>query len=173
MPKRHRDEVILARWLVGPAHLRVFTQRVRAHYREFPPVDLLAACEQAPTSGLEVVCRDDAVFAGSWGLAFLYNNISDIRLADDCILFVMDDGAYDVPVPVGPEGRAEAARIVEYYVRKGREDARLSWEARQAPTWSNRLLTVAENHFVWVVLGLFFVVIPLLVLAVSLLRGAR
>lgn len=153
--------------------MREFAQRTRARYGDTPfsPVDLLKACDEAPSSGLEVVCRDDAVFVGSWCLAFQYNVVSGIQLEEEWILFGMEWGAYDIPVPFAPNGRAEAARMVEYYTRQWEEEQRQYLEARQAPTWNNRLLNIAERHFVWVVLGIFFIAIPVVVLVMSLLRG--
>lgn len=174
MPTRHEGEVVLARWTVDPASLRAFVERVRARYGDSPfrPRDLLDACDDRAGRGLEVVCRDDAVFVGTWGLAFDYNVVSQIRLGNDWILFEMEWGAYDIPVPLPAVGREEAERIVSYYKRTGEEETRRYLEARQAPTLSNRLLDIAEHHFAWVLLGLFFVVVPLAVLLVGLVRGS-
>lgn len=173
MTKRHPEEVILARWTVDALRVREFAQQTRTRYGDSPfsPRDLLKACDENSRYGLEVVCRDDAVFVGSWCLSFPYNDISDIRLHDTWVQFVMDGGAYDIPVPIAHDGRAEAERIVDYYIRTGREEARLAWEARHAPTLSNRLLDIAEAHPAWVLLGFFFIVIPLVVLVLGLLRG--
>ncbi len=173
MTKRHPDEVILARWTVDGARVRDFTRRVDGRYGDSPfrPMDLLKACEAGSRSGLEVVCRDDAVFVGEWCLSFASNVVSQIRLEDDWILFVMDWGAYDIRVPL-PSDQAEASRMVRYYVQQGEEENRHYLEARRRPTWSNRLLNVAETHLVLVLLGLFLVVLPLLVLLLSLLHDS-
>lgn len=162
----------MARWTVDAARVRDFTQRVHNRYGESPfrPIDLLKACEEGSRSGLEVVCREDAVFVGPWCLSFEYNVVSEIRLEDEWLLFVMEWGAYDIPVPV-PSDRAEAARMARYYAQQGEEETRQYLEARRMPTWSNRLLNIAEAHFAWVVLGLFFIVLPLVVLLLSLLNG--
>ncbi|MBK6779954.1 MAG: hypothetical protein IPJ95_01060 [Gemmatimonadetes bacterium] len=173
MTERHPDEVILGRWTVDPAALREFTTRVRTHFGDspFPPHDLLKACDKAARSGLEVVCRDDAVLVGPWCLAFLYNGVSEVRLEEHWLHFEMEGGQYFLPVPVGPGNRAEAARMVEVYARQQAEETRRYREERDAPTLNNRLLTFVETHWVWAALGFFFVVIPLVVLAVSLLTG--
>lgn len=154
--------------------MREFTRQVRARYGDSPysPRDLLEACEGDSRFGLEVVCRDDAVFVGRWCLAFDYNVVSAIRLEEEWILFVMDWGAYDIPVPLALNRRAEVARMVDYYTRQGEEELRRYVQARQAPTWSNRLLNIAEPHFVWVLIGLFFIVLPLAVFLLSLLHGS-
>lgn len=88
------------------------------------------------------------------------------------MLFVMEWGAYDIPVPVALNSRAEAARMVDYYTSQWEVEQRRYLQERQAPTWRNRLLNIAEAHFVWVLLGLFFIAIPLAVLPLSLLRGS-
>ena len=61
--------------------------------------------------------------------------------------------------------------MVEVYARQQAEETRRYREERDAPTLNNRLLTFVETHWVWAALGFFFVVIPLVVLAVSLLTG--
>lgn len=174
MPKRHREEVILARWTVEAAEVQAFAQRVRARYGDSPfrPRDLLQVCDTPPPSGLEVVCRDDAVFVGPWSLAFAYNVVSGLRLEDEWLLFVMEWGAYDIPVPVASRGRAEAARVAHEYTRQWAEEDRAYLQRRQAPTWHNRLLDIAEAHFAWVVLGFFFVALPLALLILGLVRGS-
>lgn len=171
MARRHRDEVILARWTVDTARLRDFALQVRARYgAPFRPDALLKACENAPASGLEVVCRDDAIFVGPWSLDLQYNLVSGLRLEETWILCDMDWGAYDIPIPVPPNGRVEAARVVAHYIREWEEENRQYFERRNAPTWHNRLLDIAEAHFAWVALGFFFIVIPLVLLLFSLLR---
>ena len=174
MTKRHPDEVILGRWTVEPALVREFAHRVRARYGDSPfsPRDLLKACDEGSRSGLEVVCRNDAVFVGSWCLAFLYNTISNIRLEEEWLLFEMEGGTYDIPVPLARNGQAEAARMVEQYRRQAEEERRQYLQARQAPTWNNRLLNIAEAHWVLLLLGIFFVAIPLVVLLLSWLHGS-
>lgn len=174
MTKRHTDEVILGRWSVGPEALRLFTAKVRARFGKsiYSPRPMLEACDAAARDGLEVVCRDDAVFVGTWVLAFDYNGVSGVRLEDDWLLFEMEGGEYDIPVPVGANGRAEAARMADEYMRMGAEEVRRYREARAAPTLNNRLLDIAEKHFVWVILGFFFLLIPAVVFLAVLLRGS-
>jgi hypothetical protein len=140
-----------------------FAQRVRARYGDSPyrPDDILKACEEHARFGLEVVCRDDAVFVGPWCLAFQYNAVSGIRLEEEWMLFVTEWGTYDIPIPVELNARAEAARMVDYYTNQWEEEQRRYLQERQAPMWRNRLLNIAEAHFVWVLLGLFFIAIPL------------
>lgn len=172
MAKRHRDEVVLARWTVDATRLRGFALRLRDRYGDSPfrPYGLLKVCEDHATSGLEVVCRDDAIFVGSWGLDFQYNVVSGIRLEEDWILLDMDWGSYDIPIPVTPDAKVEPARMVRYYRSQWEEEQRQFLEKRNAPTWQNRLLNIAEAHFAWVTLGFFFIAIPILVLLIGLFR---
>lgn len=172
MARRHRDEIVLARWTVDSARARDFTVMLRTRYGDSPfrPHGLLEACEAHPASGLEVVCRDDAIFVGSWSIDFQYNVVSGIRLEEAWILLLMDWGAYDIPVPFSPDSQAEAARLVAYYRQQWEEENRQYREKRQAPTWQNRLLNVAEAHFAWVVLGFFFIGIPIVLFLLSLVR---
>jgi hypothetical protein len=51
------------------------------------------------------------------------------------------------------------------------EETRRAMERRQASTWSNHLLDIAEAHPVLLMLGFFFVVIPAIVMILGLLRG--
>ena len=173
MPKRHREEVILARWTVDAALVRVFAERVRARYGDTPyrPQDLLKVCDKVPPSGLEVAFRDDAVFVGRWSLAFEYNVVSGLRVEDEWMLFVMEGGEYDIPVPVASNARDEAIRIARHYAQQWEQEDREYLARRQAPTWQNRLLNLAEAHFAWGALGFFFVVSPLALLILGLLRG--
>lgn len=172
MAKRHRDEVVLARWTVDATHLREFALTLRPRYGDSPfrPYGLLEECEKRSASCLEVVCRDDAIFVGAWGLDFQYNVVSGIRLDENWILLEMDWGAYDIPVPVPRDAKAEAARMVGYYRSQWEEELRQYLEKRHAPTWQNRLLNVAEAHFAWVTLGFFFIAIPIVVLLIGLFR---
>lgn len=173
MTKRHPDEVILARWTVEPLLVRQFAERVRARYSSspFPPRDLLEACEESPPSGLDVVFREDAVFVGTWDLSFLYNLVSDIQVEEEWMLFVMDGGAFDIPVPLARNGRAEADRMKGVYRRQAEEENRKYREERDAPTFRNRLLNLAEAHPALLLLGVFFVAIPLVVLLLTWLHG--
>lgn len=173
MTKRHANEVVVARWTVDPGRLREFTRQMRSRYGDTPftPNDLLDVCERHSHVGLEVVCRDDAVFVGQWCLAFLYNEISAIRLQETWLQFEMEGGLYEIPVPVASNARADAERLVEYYKRLAEEETRRAVAERQAPTWSNYLLDIAEAHYVWVMLCFFFLGIPAVVLVIGLLRG--
>jgi len=173
MTKRHPDEVILARWNVDPARLREFAAEIRARYANspFPPRDLLKVCDKHARDGLEVVCRDDAVFVGTWVLAFLYNGVSAIRAQERWLEFEMEGGMYNIEVPIARNGKAEAERIAATYTEMAAEQGRRALAERQAPTLNNRLLNIAEAHWIWVMLGFFFVVIPAVVLVISLLSG--
>lgn len=173
MTKRHPDEVILARWHVDPASLREFATEIRALYAkaEFPPKDMLKVCDTHARNGLEVVCRDDAVFVGPWCLAFLYNGVSGIRARERWLEFEMEGGMYRIEVPIARDGKAEAERIAALYTAMAAEEGRRYREERAAPTWNNRLLNIAEAHWVWVILGFFFVVIPAIVFGFTLLSG--
>lgn len=174
MTKRHPEEVVLGRWTVSPEALRDFIARVRAHHAQspFPPRDLLEACEKQARTGLEVVCREDAIFVGSWCLSFLYNGVSKVRLEEHWMECVMDGGAYYLQIPLPLPDRTEPARMVEVYARQQAEEWRRYIEERSAPTLNNRLLTFTEKHFVWVLVGLFFVAIPAAVVVFGLLRGS-
>jgi hypothetical protein len=173
MTKRHPDEVILARWDVDPVRLREFAAEIRALYANspFPPRDLLKVCDARARDGLEVVCRDDAVFVGTWVLAFLYNGVSGIRAQDRWLEFEMEGGMYTIEVPIARNGKAEAERIAALYTEMAAEEGRRARAERQAPTLNNRLLNIAEAHWIWLMLGFFFVVIPAIVLVISLLSG--
>lgn len=173
MTRRHPDEVILGRWTVGPEALGDFIERVRASHAgsPFPPRDLIKACEQHARTGIEVVCRDDAIFVGPWCLSFIYNDISKLRLEEQWMLFEIEGGPTVLPIPLPLPDRTEPARMVEVYTRMWEEEVRRYREARAAPTLNNRLLTFAEQHFAWVVVAFFFVMIPALVVLVGLLSG--
>ena len=173
MTRRHSKELVLARWDVDAACLRAFTQQMRARYGKSPfaPTDLLNACEKHSESGVEVICRDDAIFVGPWCLAFLYNEVSAFHLEDTWVRVEMENGLYEIPLPLAANGRLAAQSVIDLYAEMAEEDTRRYIAERQAPTWSNRLLDVAEAHFIWVALCLFFVVLPLAVLVVAWLRG--
>ncbi len=164
---------MLGRWTVDADRLREFTAAVREQHRDspFPPRDLLKACDASARTGLEVVCGKEVVSVGAWRLHLLYNEVSQIRVEERWILFEIEGGPTILPVPTARDGQAEAARVVQRYFELAAEENRQYLEARNAPTWQNHLLNVAERHFAWVVLGFFFVVIPLLVILVGLLRG--
>lgn len=172
MTKRHPDEVILERWTVPPAHVRGFVAEMRTRYANspFPPKDLLKACEKGSDTGLEVVCRDDAVFVGKWCLSFVYNNISLIGVRERWIEFEVE-GQHELLVPIAPDDRAAAQRIVEHWHRAAEQENREYLAKRNAPTLSNHLLNFAEAHFAWVALGFFFIVIPAIVLVIGWFRG--
>lgn len=173
MTKRYPGEVILARWTVDPARVRDFAQRVQARYAAapVPPHDILKACKEGSQTGLEVVCREDGIFVGRKCLAFDYNVVTRLSLEEHWILCELDWGAGDYLIPI-PADRTEPARIVSHYLSEWREENRRYLEQRQKPTWNNRLLNIAEAHFPWVVLGLFFVVLPLILFLLNLLHNA-
>lgn len=175
MTIRHSKELILARWTVDAACLRAFTQQMRARYGKSPfaPTELLKACEKHCDSGIEVICRDDAIFVGPWCLAFLYNDVSALHMEDTWVRVEMERGLYEIPLPLAPDGRATAQAVIRLYTRMAEEENRRYIAERQAPTWSNRLLDVAEARFTWVALGLFFLFLPLIVLILVWLRGSQ
>ena len=175
MVERFRDEVILARWLVDAAALQTFVRemRLRSKGYSFVPEDLLKECEKfADGAGLEVVVREDAVFVGDWGSP---NWFYEVQVYETWMKFMGDEG-YHIPVPLASGARAQAERIAgiysERYTQALADEQRQFHEARAIPTWNNRLLNFAEAHFVWLILGFFFVVIPLLVLLLGFLRGS-
>ncbi|MBX9606357.1 MAG: hypothetical protein K2Y51_09035 [Gammaproteobacteria bacterium] len=156
-----------------PDELRRFAQAMRSRYGDTPftPIDVLEMCDRHAQTGLEVVCRDDAVFVGEWCLAFLYNQITAISVDDTWMKFEMEGGLYEIPVPIDVRQRSVAEGAVAFYDRMAAEETRRAVEARRAPTWANRLLDIAEANPVWVMLGFFFLVIPALVVILGLLRG--
>jgi hypothetical protein len=176
MVKRFEGETILARWVVDAAALHNFVQETRHRSKLFSsvPKDLLKECEKhaAAGAGLEVVVREDAVFVGDWGSP---NWFCAAQVHDTWMQFMGDEG-YHIPVPLAPGARAEAERIAAIYWaldEKARVEAQRQFdEERAKPTWNNRLLHFAEVHFVWLVLGLFFVLIPLFLLLLGFLRGS-
>lgn len=174
-PKRHRDEIILARWVVGADELRDFTREARLRSkRSYVPTELLKECDRCSASaGVEVVFREDAFFVGEWVSP---NAFSEVHVHETWMQFIGDEG-YQIPVPLARGARAEAERIaVRYealYTRAQEEAIRRFTEERARPTWNNRLLNFVEAHFIWVLLGFFFVLIPLVVLMLSFLGTSR
>lgn len=173
MVKRFKGEAILARWVVDAEALRDFVREMRRRSKlcSYVPPDLLKECEkQATGAGLEVVVREDAVFVGEWGSA---NWFYAIQVHETWLQFMGDEG-YHIPVPLAPGARAETERIGRIYSElhlQGLAEAQRRFdEERARPTWNNRLLIFAEAHFVWLVLGFFFVLIPLFVLLVGVVR---
>jgi hypothetical protein len=173
MTKRNANEVVVARWTVAPDELRRFARDMRLRYGDTPftPIDVLGMCDKHEHTGLEVVCRDDAVFVGQWCLAFLYNEITAVSVEDTWMKFEMEGGLYEIPVPIDARQRKLAQDVVEYYTLMAEEETRRAMERRQASTWSNHLLDIAEAHPVLLMLGFFFVVIPAIVMILGLLRG--
>ncbi|MCB1955002.1 MAG: hypothetical protein KDG55_04965 [Rhodocyclaceae bacterium] len=173
MTRRIPDELVVARWTVPPKELRTFAGEIRSRYGDTPfaPIDVLKMCEKHDQTGLDVVCRDDAVFVGEWRLAFLYNQITAITVEDTWLRFEMEGGLYEIPVPISTRQRSLAQRAVEHYTRLAEEESSRAREQRAAPTWQNRLLNIAEAHAIWLILGVLFVGIPAIILIVGLLRG--
>lgn len=175
MIKRFRGETILARWVVDAEALHNFVRetRLRSKRGAFVPEDLLKECEKHATgAGLEVVVREDALFVGEWGSP---NWFDDVQVHETWMRFIGDEG-YQIPVPLAAGARAEAERIATLYSARysrarAKEQRRFN-EERARPTWNNRLLNFVEIHFVWLVLGFFFVLIPLFVLLLGFLRGS-
>lgn len=175
MAERFKGEIILARWVVDSAALHNFVRETRLRSKRFSsvPKDLLKECEKhAAGAGLEVVVREDAVFVGEWGSA---NCFYAVQVHDTWMQFMGDEG-YHIPVPLVPGARAEAERIAAIYCaldEQARVEAQRQFdEERARPTWNNRLLHFAEAHFVWLVLGFFFLFIPVCLLLLGLLRGS-
>jgi hypothetical protein len=175
MVERFKDETILARWVVDAAALRNFVRetRLRSNWYSSVPKDLLKECEKHATgAGLEVVVREDAVFVGEWGSP---NWFYAVQVHETWMQFMGDEG-YHVPVPLHPGARAEAEQVAVIYSaldEQARVEAQRQFnEERARPTWNNRLLNFVESHFVWLVLGFFFVLIPLFLLLIGFLRGS-
>jgi len=173
MVERFQGETILARWVVDAAALQTFVRETRLRSKRFSyvPKDLLKECiKHADSTGLEVVIREDAIFVGEWGSP---NSFSAVQVHDTWMQFIGDEG-YHVPVPLAPGARADAERIAAIYAtldeQARAEGQRQFDEERARPTWNNRLLLFAEAHFVWLVLGFFFVLIPVCLLVFGFLR---
>ncbi len=169
MAERYRDETILARWVVDADALREFARESRLRSkRSFVPVELLKECDKhSAGAGIEVVLREDAFFVGEWSSP---NAFSQVHVHETWMQFIGDEG-YQIPVPLARGARAEAERIAAHYetlyTREREEAIRRFAEERARPTWNNRLLNFVEAHFIWLLLGFFFVLIPLLVLLVG------
>jgi hypothetical protein len=174
MAKRHKDEIILASWYVDAVTWRTFARAVRAHDAQAgqEPRSCLKFKEEPPTmSGAEVVVRDDAVFIGPHAMTTGY--LSEATLRDEWLEILLepsDGGPCIVPVPVSAAARPEAARVTEHLLRiaaehaqKATEAARRDAEARALPTVNNRALNIVERHFVLILLGFFFVLLPAVV----------
>jgi hypothetical protein len=174
MTESSRGGRILARWTVDAGDLRDFVreQRIRAK-DSYMPDGLLKECDAASQgAGLEVVCREDAILVGSCRLT---NMFDDIRVHDTWMHFLGDEG-YQIAVPIPRGGRREAERVAATYRARfeqlNAQAAREHAEERAKPTLNNRLLNIAEAHFVWVLLGFFFVLIPLLPVVLDVLFGS-
>ena len=170
MVERFKGETILARWVVDAAALHNFVRETRLRSKRFSsvPGDLLKKCEKhAAGAGLEVVVREDAIFVGEWSSP---NWFYEVQVHDTWMQFMGDEG-YHIPVPLATGARAEAERIaVIYWARyeQARVEAQRQFdEERARPIWNNRLLHFAEVHFVWLVLGFLFVLIPVFVLLLA------
>jgi hypothetical protein len=174
MVERFKDEAILARWVVDAASLHNFVGeiRLRSKWDSAAHQDLLKECEKHSTgAGLEVVIREDAVFVGEWGTP---NVFYEVQVHDTWMRFMGDEG-FHIAVPLVPAAKAEADRIAAIYPRlydQALAEAKRQFEEERArPTWNNFALRFVETHIVWVLLGFFFVLIPLFVLLLGLLRG--
>lgn len=170
MAKRHRDEIILARWTVDAASLCEFTGEARLRYGDSPyaPNELLKECEKHSAVGIEVVFRDDACFVGDW----CFTRFPECRVHEIWMQFLDKEECYDIQLPLARGATAQAERIAGHYNWMGQEAVRRAAEERAKPTWNNYMLTLVEAHFIWVMLGFFFIVIPLFILIPGLLRGS-
>ena len=173
MTERSRGERILARWTVDAADLRDFVreQRVRAKSSYMPP-GLLKECDAASRGdGIEVVCREDAILVGNCRLT---NMFDDFRVHDTWMHCLGDEG-YQIPVPLARGRKLDAERVAATYralfEQVNAQAQREYAQERARPTMNNRLLRFAEAHFVWVVLGFFFVLIPLFLVVLDMLFG--
>lgn len=173
MTERPGDERVFARWKIDAADLREFVreQRIRAKNNYFP-AGLLKECEAgAQGAGIEVVFREDAIFVGTCRIS---NMFDEFRVHDTWMQCLGDEG-YQIAVPIARGGKPEAERIAATYRAHNeqvRSRAAQEYAAERArPTVNNRLLRFSETQFVWISLGFFFVVIPLLVLAMQVVFG--
>jgi hypothetical protein len=172
MPKRHKDEIVLATWLVDAVTWRSFVRALREHdaRAERGPRSAMKFKDEEPRSsaGVEVVVREHAVFIGPHAETTSYLSSATLReLWIEILLEPSDGGWFIVAVPVPTVARAEAARVVEHLSRIVAENERLNAqaareyaEARALPTLNNRALNIVERHFALVALGFFFVVLP-------------
>lgn len=174
MTERSRSERILARWSVDAVDLRDFLREQQARAkRAYMPASLVKACDDgAHGAGIEVVFREDAIFVGNCRLSNLFD---DFRVHDTWMHFLGEEG-YQIEVPLARGGKQEAERVAATYralnEQLNAQAAREYAEKRAKPTLNNRLLNIAEAHFVWVLLGFFFVLIPLSLVVLVMLFGA-
>lgn len=173
MTERSQDKRILARWKVDAEDLREFLreQRLQAK-RTRLPAGLLKEYEAAAQGpGIEVVFREKAIFVGKCRLS---NMFDDFRVHDTWMHFLGDEG-YQVALPMARGGKKEAESVAaEYrslYEQVSSQAARAYAEERARPTLNNRLLSFVEARFVWILLGFFFVFIPLLLIVLDIFFG--
>lgn len=174
MAKRHDKEVILASWSVDAPTWQAFVRALKFHAaqpeRHAP---CLLKFKEQPTSPArtEVVIRDDAVFVGPHAADIPW--APKVTLQADWLEFYFepsDDGWFMIPVPVSPAARGDVSRVIEHFERREAESVRINAEAqrlaaeeRARPTLNNKLLNIFERHFAWVVLAIFFIVLPAVV----------
>lgn len=163
-----------ARWTVDGETLRAFVQQMRERYQanEYPPKQLLAVYDAHAQTGIDIVFTSEMVCVGpNWRLRFQYTGVSAVRLQDSWVQFELEGGPDELPVPLARNGRAAGERLVAAYRAQGDARAREALAEREAPTWNNRLLNMAERHFVKLTLALFFVVLPLLIFLLDWLHS--
>jgi hypothetical protein len=130
--------------------------------------------KEFPTSGIDIVIRDDAIFVGNSCVRGLlpYRGVSvhDARLE----LFLPSDEGENSRylLPVAGSALANVTRVVERFIAADNEAARLREEEDARPTLPNRLgkwvnshpaIRWMEHHFALVLLAFFFGLIPLCV----------
>lgn len=176
MPKREPAETILARWTIDRATWDHYVKD--SHQRKQPNAgrarNVINVAKIAYDDGMEAIVREGRVSLGKQ--SFYTGPFPVVRIDHDCLEFGDDDFCCVWALPIAPGGRSEAECIHTLFIRRLEEirEANQSQQALQAaPTRSNRLLWWVERRFILVLLGFFFVVLPLCVWVANYFLGDR
>ena len=111
MAKRHSSETILIRWTIDEQRWREFMVEKHPPYRITfkPPKDF-------PSSGIEVVIRDDAIFVDN---TFIRGYIPDrgyygLSVCDSRLVFHLDS-SLSYMVPIASAARADVTHLIERF----------------------------------------------------------
>lgn len=176
MPTREPAETILARWTIDRATWDRYVKG--SHQRKQPNAvrarNAINVTKIAFDDGLEVIVREGRVSLGKQ--SGYTGPFPVVRIDHDCLEFGDEDFYCVWALPISPGGRSEAERIHALFNRR-LEEIRKSSQAQQAletaPTRSNRLRWWVERRFILVLLGFFFVVLPLCAWFANLFLGDR
>ncbi|MBA3560693.1 MAG: hypothetical protein H0W30_19105 [Gemmatimonadaceae bacterium] len=174
-PKRTRDEKLLAEWSVDESTWREFIRAIQ-HYAEQPGGASLGVSfpKEFPPAGVTVAVREDALFVGRDAFDMRLWIGMQVTLREHWLEFLPepDERPHAIfPVPVPSRMRADAALVAGHFTAVAAECSRIAAEQRARPTFSNRLLTLVERHFIVAVLLFFFVLLPVLVGVVAAFRS--